>query len=101
MCPGSAICVRVAAISSSGGAFCCLCWLCLCIEGDYITFIQIDMTQIKHSLLPVSLPPKPNSYSLLQTVQFLHKLFVQLSVDIFFIDWERPRGKASKHVEGN
>ncbi|XP_055066491.2 meckelin [Misgurnus anguillicaudatus] len=36
----------------------------------------------------------------LKTVQFLHKLFVQLSVDIFFIDWERPRGKASKHVEG-
>ncbi|KTG33446.1 hypothetical protein cypCar_00005011 [Cyprinus carpio] len=37
----------------------------------------------------------------LKTVQFLHKLFVQLSVDIFFIDWERPRGKASKHVEGS
>ncbi|XP_065116885.1 meckelin [Paramisgurnus dabryanus] len=36
----------------------------------------------------------------LKTVQFLHKLFVQLSLDIFFIDWERPRGKASKHVEG-
>ncbi|XP_051577601.1 meckelin isoform X2 [Myxocyprinus asiaticus] len=37
----------------------------------------------------------------LKTVQFLHKLFVQLSVDIFFIDWERPRGKASKPVEGS
>ncbi|ROJ29183.1 Meckelin [Anabarilius grahami] len=37
----------------------------------------------------------------LKTVQFLHKLFVQLSVDIFFIDWERPRGKSSKHVEGS
>ncbi|XP_056619132.1 meckelin isoform X2 [Triplophysa dalaica] len=37
----------------------------------------------------------------LKTVQFLHKLFVQLSVDIFFIDWERPRSKASKHVEGS
>ncbi|KAA0703332.1 Meckelin Meckel syndrome type 3 protein [Triplophysa tibetana] len=37
----------------------------------------------------------------LKTVQFLHKLFVQLSVDIFFVDWERPRGKASKHVEGS
>uniref|UniRef100_A0A674EE57 Transmembrane protein 67 n=1 Tax=Salmo trutta TaxID=8032 RepID=A0A674EE57_SALTR len=32
----------------------------------------------------------------LKTVQFLHKLIQQLSVDIFFIDWERPRGKA-KH----
>ncbi|KAI7806628.1 meckelin [Triplophysa rosa] len=37
----------------------------------------------------------------LKTVQFLHKVFVQLSVDIFFIDWERPRGKASKHVDGS
>ncbi|TRY84592.1 hypothetical protein DNTS_001329 [Danionella cerebrum] len=37
----------------------------------------------------------------LKTVQFLHKLFVQLSVDIFFIDWERPRSKASKLVEGS
>lgn len=46
------------------------------------------------------LPRLTQLYFLLQTVQFLHKLFVQLSVDIFFIDWERPRGKASKHVEG-
>ncbi|XP_035382507.1 meckelin isoform X2 [Electrophorus electricus] len=36
----------------------------------------------------------------LKMVQFLHKLLVQLSVDIFFIDWERPRGKASKPVNG-
>ncbi|RXN30389.1 meckelin isoform X2 [Labeo rohita] len=42
-----------------------------------------------------------NFILLLQIVQFLHKLFVQLTVDIFFIDWERPRGKASKHVEGS
>ncbi|XP_072548358.1 meckelin [Salminus brasiliensis] len=35
----------------------------------------------------------------LKAVHFLHKLFVQLSVDIFFIDWERPRGKSSKSVE--
>ncbi|KAI1894152.1 hypothetical protein AGOR_G00112870 [Albula goreensis] len=33
----------------------------------------------------------------LKAVQFLHKLLHQLSVDIFFIDWERPRGKV---VEG-
>ncbi|XP_076869270.1 meckelin [Brachyhypopomus gauderio] len=32
----------------------------------------------------------------LKMVQYLHKLLVQLSVDIFFIDWERPRCKASK-----
>lgn len=37
VCPGPAVCVRFAAISSSGGAFRCLCWLRLCIEGDYIT----------------------------------------------------------------
>ncbi|XP_700974.4 meckelin isoform X1 [Danio rerio] len=37
----------------------------------------------------------------LKTVQFLHKIFVQLSVDVFFIDWERPRGKTTKHVEGS
>ncbi|KAK1806669.1 hypothetical protein P4O66_005174, partial [Electrophorus voltai] len=36
----------------------------------------------------------------LKMVQFLHKLLVQLSVDIFFIDWERPQGKASKPVNG-
>ncbi|KAL0985354.1 hypothetical protein UPYG_G00155850 [Umbra pygmaea] len=37
----------------------------------------------------------------LKTVQFLHKLIQQTSVDIFFIDWERPRGKANKVVHGN
>ncbi|XP_018618484.1 meckelin [Scleropages formosus] len=36
----------------------------------------------------------------LKTVQFLHKLINQLSVDIFFIDWERPRGKAIKTIDG-
>ncbi|XP_029598941.1 meckelin isoform X2 [Salmo trutta] len=36
-----------------------------------------------------------------KTVQFLHKLIQQLSVDIFFIDWERPRGKANKTIQGN
>uniref|UniRef100_A0A8C7VMU9 Transmembrane protein 67 n=1 Tax=Oncorhynchus mykiss TaxID=8022 RepID=A0A8C7VMU9_ONCMY len=36
----------------------------------------------------------------LKTVQFLHKLIQQLSVDIFFIDWERPRGKANKTIQG-
>ncbi|XP_063055866.1 meckelin [Engraulis encrasicolus] len=36
----------------------------------------------------------------LKTVQFLHKLVQQLSVDVFFIDWERPRSKALKPAEG-
>ncbi|XP_031432529.1 meckelin isoform X1 [Clupea harengus] len=35
-----------------------------------------------------------------KAVQFLHKLLQQLSVDIFFIDWERPRSKALKPMEG-
>ncbi|XP_028836341.1 meckelin-like isoform X2 [Denticeps clupeoides] len=30
----------------------------------------------------------------LKAVQFLHKLLQQVCVDIFFIDWERPRDKA-------
>lgn len=36
----------------------------------------------------------------LQAVQFLHKLILQVSVDIFLIDWERPRTKASRTVQG-
>ncbi|KAL4617058.1 meckelin [Arapaima gigas] len=36
----------------------------------------------------------------LKAVQLLHKLVSQLSVDIFFIDWERPRGKVMKTVDG-
>ncbi|XP_060756170.1 meckelin isoform X1 [Neoarius graeffei] len=37
----------------------------------------------------------------LKAVQFLHELWLQMSVDIFFIDWERPRSsKSSKSVEG-
>uniref|UniRef100_A0A8C4E4F0 Transmembrane protein 67 n=1 Tax=Dicentrarchus labrax TaxID=13489 RepID=A0A8C4E4F0_DICLA len=31
----------------------------------------------------------------LKAIQFLHKLILQVSVDIFFIDWERPRSKAT------
>uniref|UniRef100_A0A4W6CIK1 Transmembrane protein 67 n=1 Tax=Lates calcarifer TaxID=8187 RepID=A0A4W6CIK1_LATCA len=31
----------------------------------------------------------------LKAVQFLHKLILQVSVDIFLIDWERPRTKAT------
>lgn len=60
-------------------------YLSICLSFPFFPFLP-ELTQL---------------YFLLQTVQFLHKLFVQLSVDIFFIDWERPRGKASKHVEGN
>ncbi|KAK6490793.1 meckelin [Huso huso] len=37
----------------------------------------------------------------LKAVQFLHKIISQLSIDIFFIDWERPRGKVLKTAEGN
>ncbi|XP_019747679.1 meckelin-like isoform X1 [Hippocampus comes] len=34
----------------------------------------------------------------LKAVQFIHKLAVQSSVDVFFIDWERPRTTASRTV---
>ncbi|XP_030014872.1 meckelin isoform X2 [Sphaeramia orbicularis] len=34
----------------------------------------------------------------LKAVQFLHKLTLQLSVDVFLIDWERPRNKASNRT---
>ncbi|XP_033011462.1 meckelin-like isoform X1 [Lacerta agilis] len=36
----------------------------------------------------------------LKALQFLHLLVSQLTVDIFFIDWERPKGKVLKAVEG-
>ncbi|XP_034030768.1 meckelin isoform X2 [Thalassophryne amazonica] len=35
----------------------------------------------------------------LKAVHFLHKLFLQLSIDMFFIDWERPRAKGSRTVQ--
>nr|XP_043874362.1 meckelin isoform X1 [Solea senegalensis] len=35
----------------------------------------------------------------LKAIQFLHKLILQVSVDIFLIDWERPRNKASRTVQ--
>uniref|UniRef100_A0A8C9X0L7 Transmembrane protein 67 n=1 Tax=Sander lucioperca TaxID=283035 RepID=A0A8C9X0L7_SANLU len=36
----------------------------------------------------------------IQAVQFLHKLILQVSIDVFFIDWERPRSKANRTVQG-
>ncbi|XP_038664961.1 meckelin isoform X1 [Scyliorhinus canicula] len=36
----------------------------------------------------------------LKLLQLLHKLGIQLTVDIFFIDWERPKGKIVKSVAG-
>ncbi|GLD71966.1 meckelin [Lates japonicus] len=35
----------------------------------------------------------------LKAIQFLHKLILQVSVDVFLIDWERPRTKASRTVQ--
>ncbi|XP_068613254.1 meckelin [Brachionichthys hirsutus] len=34
----------------------------------------------------------------LKAIQFLHKLVLQVSVDIFFIDWERPRSSGRRTV---
>nr|XP_023401631.1 meckelin isoform X5 [Loxodonta africana] len=36
----------------------------------------------------------------LKALQFLQKLISQVTIDIFFIDWERPKGKVLKAVEG-
>ncbi|KAG8133783.1 hypothetical protein E2320_011559 [Naja naja] len=36
----------------------------------------------------------------LKALHFLHLLASQLTIDIFFIDWERPKGKVLKAVEG-
>ncbi|KAJ6663950.1 hypothetical protein lerEdw1_008904 [Lerista edwardsae] len=35
-----------------------------------------------------------------KALQFLHMLASQLTIDIFFIDWERPKGKVLKALEG-
>ncbi|KAK2095519.1 Meckelin [Saguinus oedipus] len=35
----------------------------------------------------------------LKALQFLHMLISQITIDIFFIDWERPKGKVLKAVE--
>ncbi|XP_034730420.1 meckelin isoform X3 [Etheostoma cragini] len=35
----------------------------------------------------------------LKAFQFLHKLSLQVSIDVFFIDWERPRSKANRTVQ--
>ncbi|XP_041649533.1 meckelin [Cheilinus undulatus] len=35
----------------------------------------------------------------LKAIQLLHKLILQVSVDIFLIDWERPRSKANRGVQ--
>ncbi|XP_072426341.1 meckelin [Chiloscyllium punctatum] len=36
----------------------------------------------------------------LKFIQLLHQLGIQLTMDIFFIDWERPKGKIVKSVAG-
>ncbi|XP_055968653.1 meckelin [Sorex fumeus] len=36
----------------------------------------------------------------LKALQFLHKLISQITIDIFFIDWERPKGKVLRAIEG-
>ncbi|XP_078543168.1 meckelin [Lissotriton helveticus] len=37
----------------------------------------------------------------LKAIYFVHKLISQLNIDIFFIDWERPKGKVLKSFEGD
>ncbi|NXG61020.1 MKS3 protein, partial [Hemiprocne comata] len=49
-------------------------------EEDFVTYVACAFT--------------------LKALQFLHLLVSQLTIDIFFIDWERPKGKVLKAVEG-
>ncbi|XP_038146935.1 meckelin isoform X1 [Cyprinodon tularosa] len=37
----------------------------------------------------------------LKAVQFLHKLYLQVTVDIFLIDWERPKSKGNRTVQAH
>ncbi|KAM4736601.1 meckelin [Anableps anableps] len=37
----------------------------------------------------------------LKAVQFLHKLYLQVTVDIFLIDWERPRIKGNRTLQAH
>ncbi|NXP53510.1 MKS3 protein, partial [Heliornis fulica] len=49
-------------------------------EEDFVTYIACAFT--------------------LKALHFLQMLVSQLTIDIFFIDWERPKGKILKAVEG-
>ncbi|XP_039593235.1 meckelin isoform X1 [Polypterus senegalus] len=70
-----------------------------------IFFKTIEAQQFVSVLLP--LPEQEKTFStyigcafVLKAIHFVHKILTQLSIDIFFIDWERPRGKLLKTVEG-
>ncbi|MGH0185627.1 UNVERIFIED_CONTAM: hypothetical protein FKN15_018538 [Acipenser sinensis] len=67
-------------------------------------FIFFKAQQFVTVLLPLPLQEKRfvtyvGCAFALKAVQFLHKIISQLSIDIFFIDWERPRGKILKTAE--
>uniref|UniRef100_A0AAQ6A367 Transmembrane protein 67 n=1 Tax=Amphiprion ocellaris TaxID=80972 RepID=A0AAQ6A367_AMPOC len=67
-----------------------------------------DVDGVAQQFVSVLLPLPPQEEKLvtyvgcafaLKAVQFLHKLFIQVSVDVFLIDWERPRSKTSRTVQ--
>ncbi|XP_064409881.1 meckelin [Latimeria chalumnae] len=60
----------------------------------------------QHVSVVLPLPSQEKSFVIyvgcafgLKALQFLHMFMSQLAVDIFFIDWERPKGKILKSVE--
>uniref|UniRef100_A0A8C7XKK2 Transmembrane protein 67 n=1 Tax=Oryzias sinensis TaxID=183150 RepID=A0A8C7XKK2_9TELE len=65
--------------------------------------IDMEAQQFVSVLLP--LPAQEEQFETyigcafaLKAVQFLNKLILQVTVDVFLIDWERPRSKASRTV---
>ncbi|XP_072101178.1 meckelin [Mobula birostris] len=71
-----------------------LYWL-IFFKGQKVLFVFLPTpSQETHFIYSVA-----SAFSL-KFLQLLHKLGNQLTVDIFFIDWERPKGKIIKSIAG-
>ncbi|XP_061531243.1 meckelin-like isoform X3 [Phycodurus eques] len=64
------------------------------------TFVLFYAGDVANVLVLVTVATGLYWLTIHKAVQFLHKLTVQLSVDVFFIDWERPRTTASRTAAG-
>lgn len=62
--------------------------------------VNLVQAKIKHYFCKYKSLHSKIYYICIQAVQFLHKLILQVTVDVFLIDWERPRSKASRTVPG-
>ncbi|XP_068179758.1 meckelin-like [Antennarius striatus] len=70
--------------------------------GSGLYWLILFKAQMFAAVLP-PLPSQENQFVtliacafVLKAIQFLHKLVLQVSVDIFFIDWERPRSSGNR-----